>query len=341
MKKIVIGLLLYVQHGYGIEPIGLTNLGNTCYINSTLQCLGAIPELRNYIFKFSSHDPLTEEFKRMLKSPIAGPKAFVECVSETGIMGKLAINAQQDAAEFYEKLINKLQPQETIHNLFRINTKMDTISASREFKREPVIQESTILRIGSQFVTKQKGMSIEALIKNYFLIPQEDTIQVERDGVNKEFDIKEKNSGLHLSPILVVAVPRFDMEGNKIKTPLWSNMKPLILTDAKKNKHTYNLLGCVLHAGETVDSGHYTAVARYDNEWFYCDDTQVSLQAESEVGARLSNQDNFDSYLYFFRKDFPLTLQQVADEEKKSHYRGDRIVQKQLPFQRGLADVIE
>ena len=34
-------------------PAGLSNHGNTCYLNATLQCLGAIPELSQAIKKYS------------------------------------------------------------------------------------------------------------------------------------------------------------------------------------------------------------------------------------------------------------------------------------------------
>lgn len=34
-------------------PAGLTNLGNTCYLNATVQCLKTVPELRDALKKFS------------------------------------------------------------------------------------------------------------------------------------------------------------------------------------------------------------------------------------------------------------------------------------------------
>ena len=37
-------------HGKGLT--GLVNLGNTCYINSSLQVISHIPELNNYIHDF-------------------------------------------------------------------------------------------------------------------------------------------------------------------------------------------------------------------------------------------------------------------------------------------------
>jgi ubiquitin carboxyl-terminal hydrolase 14 len=36
---------------YNKYPAGLVNLGNTCYLNSSLQCLRVIPELRTSLEK--------------------------------------------------------------------------------------------------------------------------------------------------------------------------------------------------------------------------------------------------------------------------------------------------
>lgn len=41
-------------------PCGLTNLGNTCYLNATVQCLRTVPELRDALAKFTGHLTLSE-----------------------------------------------------------------------------------------------------------------------------------------------------------------------------------------------------------------------------------------------------------------------------------------
>ena len=43
-------------------PAGLQNLGNTCYMNATVQCLKTVPEFREALYKFEE-----SKFKQRLQ----------------------------------------------------------------------------------------------------------------------------------------------------------------------------------------------------------------------------------------------------------------------------------
>ena len=47
---------LQIQKEKGEEIVfGLTNLGNTCFLNATVQCIGRVPELRNALKEFMTN----------------------------------------------------------------------------------------------------------------------------------------------------------------------------------------------------------------------------------------------------------------------------------------------
>jgi len=109
-----------------VLPAGLNNLGNTCYLNSTLQCLRRISELRTALsaFRFTNPNDLSDMLTHTLALTFRGlestgaaytPLHFVTAVrqifpqfNETDSEGN---HKQQDSEEFLTSLLASISPK--------------------------------------------------------------------------------------------------------------------------------------------------------------------------------------------------------------------------------------
>lgn len=108
-------------------PSGLINLGNTCYMNATVQCLHACPELRdalkNYKDGYQNHSVSAQSITAALRvvfesmnsyrnstvTPILLLQALHTAFPQFAQTGENGAYRQQDANECWSELLKMLQ----------------------------------------------------------------------------------------------------------------------------------------------------------------------------------------------------------------------------------------
>lgn len=114
----------------------------------------------------------------------------------------------------------------------------------------------------------------------------------EKDGKAKLFlPVREKISIQGTPTRVALQLGRWKPEGEKIKCTVH------MPTTLKINQESYRLKSIVVHTGEGMGEGHYTALVCKKNEWWYASDNHVDKALNVHIETALTK-----GYLYFYEK---------------------------------------
>ena len=289
------------------KPIGLKNLGNSCYMNSVLQVLAHTDDFKEYFLKNNFHKeqkPLSFALKNFLKEYLENKDNNYFALRElhnaikkqyktqsTSEM-KFANGYQHDPEEFLSMFLDSLKLEnKKWNNIFKgEETILDTCKNCKDESQNE--NEFKILSLGIKDDDLEKIESHEMeedccnccdcccvyyktalkhLLDNYI---REEEIEANCGRCNKNTNKKKIIRISFLPKYLILQLNVFyEYHSVFIKIPEELNLEEYC-TEQENVNFDYTLYGIVRHHGNKF-SGHYTAAIKEENDWYICDDRIV------------------------------------------------------------------
>ncbi|KAK9268687.1 hypothetical protein L1049_000447 [Liquidambar formosana] len=300
-------------------PLGLKNLGNSCYLNSVLQCLTYTPPLANFCLK-NQHSSLCDsssEADRKRDCPF--------CILERRIVRSLSLDVALDAPSKIQSCLRifadhfRYGRQEDAHEFLRyvIDACHNTCLRLKKLRRkgsEPfngitVVKEIFGGALQSQVkclscgaesnkVDEIMDISLDVLHSNSlkeamqkFFMPEvlDGNNKYKCENCKKLVAARKQMSILQAPNVLVIQLKRFEgIYGGKIDKAI-AFEEVLVLSSfmckaSQDPQPQYHLFGTIVHSGYSPESGHYYAYIKDAmGRWYCCNDSYVSLSTLQEV----------------------------------------------------------
>lgn len=255
--------------------VGLNNLGNTCYMNASLQCLRCVLKLNMHIAKvtesgtFQTNNAIVDKYFSFVKKvwttdkPTVSPMDLKMTLNGTKFHGY----AQHDAQEFTNYLLDTLH-----ENLKRKEDKKSIISDTffGQYKSTVICalcNYESITYEDFMFLTLPVTKDFRDSLKQFIGAETLDSQNQYKCDKCHEKSLASKQMIIHkLSDVLIVHLKRFNAF-RKIDDYMEI---PFEFCDDDENN--YHLFGVVNHYGNFF-GGHYTANIKLNNVWYDMNDS--------------------------------------------------------------------
>ncbi|CAG8536796.1 674_t:CDS:2 [Diversispora eburnea] len=275
-------------------PSGLTNLGNTCYMNATLQCLRSMPELHQSLNRFTGGINTGYPAKNLT-------------ASLRDLFQQLNQTTEGYSPYVFLQMLRTAFPQFAQQN----NNGFMQQDAEESPEEEPVITKDVFTKLNC-FISERRSVNYSKYTR-ISRLPEYLTVQfvrffwkslirkkvkvLRRVKFPLDFDLTDICTDELKKKLLPVRDRLVELEKEKLEAKeigydskieeIKKLVDPELAADFGANTTgLYELCAVLTHTGRYVDSGHYIGWVRKDDspdDWIKYDDDKVSIVKSEEI----------------------------------------------------------
>lgn len=268
---------------------GLVNSGNTCYMNSVLQCLIHYPNFLGYltnVYDYDKKKPFMSYLKRIYYEYFNSEEKYTRfdispfCKLFYDYFGKFS---QSDSGEYIYYLFDKLQNENKMLDEL-LNGKIETSIYCEQCNYSIQNVENfycsiVSLEYDNVYDSLMSSINNEEVIEDYCC-----------DKCKKVGFCKKKSKWLVYPNYLIIILNRFNNNNTKNK----KHMKMNDTYEINDKKYYYSC--SVHHFGDTI-GGHYMSVVKHNDTYYVFDDSTIGITNEENVF-----NSNTSYILFFYNK---------------------------------------